>query len=87
MRALFGRVRDLGDAEVEAVLASPEGQRIEQMVVYSGVGVPAEVKDYLEQFVKHADADELIVAHQSPEADARLRSAELLADAMALAGA
>jgi luciferase family oxidoreductase group 1 len=69
----------LTDEEADAVLASPEGAQIEQMVVYSAVGRPAEVRDYLERFAKHADADELIVALQSPVVEDRLRSAEFLA--------
>jgi len=43
------------------------------------------VLDYLEEFTKHADADELIVAHQSQGVATRLRSVELLAEAAGLA--
>jgi luciferase family oxidoreductase group 1 len=82
VRALARPGRRLSDDEVDLVLSSPEGAQIEQMVVYSAVGTPSDVRDYLEAFAKHADADELIVALQSPASDARLRSAELLADAM-----
>jgi hypothetical protein len=39
------------------------------------------VRDYLDEFARHADADELIVAHQAPGTTARLRSVELLATA------
>ena len=51
-------------------------------MTYSAVGTPSEVAEYIEDFAKHADADELITAHQSPTADARLRSVELLADSV-----
>lgn len=81
VNALLARGRSLTDEEADLVLASPEGQRIEAMVTYSAIGRPSEVKDYLDGFVKHADADELIVALQSPTIEQRLRSAELLADA------
>jgi luciferase family oxidoreductase group 1 len=86
--ALFGRGRIFTDEEADAILGSPAGQHARQMLTYSAVGSPAEVSEYIEGFVKHADADELIVAHQSPGTDARLRSAELLADCAdhALAG-
>jgi hypothetical protein len=40
--------------------------------------------DYLDEFTAHADADELIVAHQSNGTEARLRSVELLAMAAGL---
>jgi luciferase family oxidoreductase group 1 len=85
-RAKRARVRafarpgiQLTDEQADAVLTTPEGSHIEQMVVYSAVGRPADVRDYLERFAKHADADELIVALQSPGTEDRLRSAELLA--------
>jgi luciferase family oxidoreductase group 1 len=82
VRALARPGLRLSDAEADVVLASPEGQHIAQMVVYSAVGRPADVRDYLENFAKHADADELIVALQSPTSEARLRSASLLAAEM-----
>lgn len=77
----------LSDDEADAALASPEGQRIEQMMTYAAVGRPADVRDQLEVFVKHADADELIVALPSPGVDARLRSAELVSQALLLPAA
>ena len=82
VRALARPGRALTDEEVDAVLSSPEGSQIEQMVVYSAVGRPGEVREYLETFAKHADADELIVALQSPVTAARQRSAELVAAEM-----
>lgn len=82
VNALLARGRSLTDEEADLVLASPEGQRIESMVTYSAVGRPDEVKYYLDGFAKHADADELIVALQSPTIEQRLRSAQLLADAV-----
>jgi luciferase family oxidoreductase group 1 len=82
VRALARPGRRLSDEEIDAVLASPEGAQIEQMVRYAAVGRPADVRQYLENFAKSADADELIVALQSPGAEARLRSAELLASEM-----
>jgi luciferase family oxidoreductase group 1 len=80
--ALFGRGRSLTDDEAEAVLESPAGRHIEQMTRYSAIGTPDEVSEYIEAFAKHADADELIVAHQSPTTEARLRSVELLAESV-----
>jgi luciferase family oxidoreductase group 1 len=86
--AMYGRGRIFTDQEADEILGSPAGQHLQQMFKYSAVGTPAEVSEYAEAFVKHADADELIVAHQSVSTQARLRSAELLADSVehALAG-
>jgi luciferase family oxidoreductase group 1 len=79
---LFGKGRDLSNEEADALLASPAGQHVRQMTRYSAVGTADEVSEYVEAFAKHADADELIVAHQSPTAEDRLRSVELLASAV-----
>jgi len=73
------RATELSDEQADALLASPQGRHVEQMVTYSAVGRPTDVRDYLQWFAKHADADELIVALHSPGPAARLRSAELLA--------
>jgi len=77
--SMFGRGRTLTDDEADAILDSPAGLHVQQMVTYSAVGTPRDVSEYIWAFAKHADADELMVVHQSPTAEARLRSAELLA--------
>ncbi len=79
-----GSGRKFTDAEADMVLASPQGQHVTTMVKYSAVGTSAEVKDYLDAFGKHADADELIVAFQSTQIEQRLTSAHLLAEVMDL---
>ena len=84
---LVGFEQQYTDAEADEILDSPQGRHLMQMATYSAVGTPAEVKDYVELFAKHADADELIVAHQSPTVEQRLRSVELLAEACDLADA
>jgi luciferase family oxidoreductase group 1 len=82
VRALARPGRHLSDDDVDRILASPEGRQIEDMLRYTAVGRPPEVRDYLENFARTADADELIVALQSPSSSARLRSAELVASEM-----
>jgi luciferase family oxidoreductase group 1 len=82
---LFGRGRSFTDEEVELLLQSAAGQHVDQMMTHTAVGTPAQVREHLEGFAKLADADELIVAHQSPTTEQRLRSAELTAQAMDLA--
>jgi luciferase family oxidoreductase group 1 len=77
---LVGADQIYSDEQADLVLESPQGRQLLQMMRYSAVGTPAEVKEYLDGFAQHADADELIVAHQSPSIEARLRSAALLAD-------
>jgi len=82
VKALLGRGQRWSDEEAAAVLDSPAGASIRDMGRYSAVGTRADVKAYLEQFVKTADADELITVHPSPSLEARLRSVELLAAAV-----
>ena len=72
--------RDLTDDEADAILASPQGQQIAQMMHYSAVGTPDRVKAYLDEFADLAGADELITAHSSPTIEQRLRSVDLLAE-------
>ena len=70
------------DAQIDIFLTTPNGRQIANMMKYSAVGTPTDVRGYLEDFAAEAQADELIVAHQSPQIAERLRSVELLADAM-----
>jgi len=78
---------DVSDEQADEILASPQGAQIAEMMRYSAVGTPSEVKEYLDGFAVHADADELIVVPASPGIDARLRSLELLADVAGLVAA
>lgn len=86
VKQMVGRDRALSDQEADAVLDSPSGQQIWQMAQYSAVGTPDEVGDYLDWFVPHADADELIVASNTPTTESMLHSFELLAKAVKLSG-
>lgn len=82
----LGRGRSFTDDEADALLESLAGQHIRHMTTYSAVGTGPEVAEYVEGFTKHADADELMIAHQSPTSGERLRSVELLAEVAGLPG-
>lgn len=86
MRAarMLARGKDLTDDEVDALLASPQGQYFLGMMRYTAVGTPEVVADYLASFAEHAGADELMAVLASPGIDARLRSLELVADVAGL---
>jgi luciferase family oxidoreductase group 1 len=75
---------EVSDEQADEILASPQGQQIAEMMRYSAAGTPEAVREYLDSFAVHADADELMVAPSSPGIDARLRSLELLADVSGL---
>ena len=79
-RASSAGNRDFTDDEADAILASPQGRQVIQMMHYSAVGDPDEVAGYLDGFVEHADADELIIVLASPTLETRLRSLDIVAD-------
>ena len=86
---LFARSRgvsssqlDLGDEDADELLAAGLAAHVDEMLTYAAVGTTTEVAGYLDAFVGQTGADELIVAHQAPSVSARLRSVELLAEAM-----
>ncbi len=72
--------RDLTDDEADAIIASPQGRQVVQMMHYSAIGEPSAVKSYLDEFAELAGVDELITAHSSPTIEQRLHSVDLLAD-------
>jgi luciferase family oxidoreductase group 1 len=76
--------RPYSDETADALIASPQGQQVLRMMTYCAAGDHGEVRRYLEWFAGHADADELIIAHQGPTADQRLRSVEIVAEAAGL---
>ena len=82
--AILGRARDYSDEQADALLRTPQGQHVLQMTTYAAIGTPDTVREYLEAFAVHADADELIVVHASPTIEARLRSVDLVADVSGL---
>jgi luciferase family oxidoreductase group 1 len=86
--SLYGRGRpgqdleELTDEQADQLLAAGVGAQVDQMLTYCAVGTPAQVSDYLDGFISHTEADEVIVAHQAPAIEGRLRSVTLLAEAM-----
>ncbi len=86
--SLYGRGRrsqdtmDLTDEQADQLLAAGVGAQVDQMLTYAAVGTTAQVSDYLDGFIRHTEADEVIVAHQATSIEGRLRSVTLLAEAM-----
>ncbi|WP_127553025.1 LLM class flavin-dependent oxidoreductase [Actinoplanes sp. OR16] len=73
---------DYTDAEIDAFLTTPNGRQLASMLTYTAVGTRDEVGAYLTTFAKEAQADELIVAHQSTRIADRLASVALTAEAV-----
>ena len=86
--SLYGRGRrgqgteSLTDEQADELLAAGAGDQVDQMLTYSAIGTPVQVSDYLDGFIRRTEADELIVAHQAPTIEGRLRSVTRLAEAM-----
>jgi luciferase family oxidoreductase group 1 len=86
---LFARSRgissnqvDFTDEEADQLLAAGLAGHVDEMLTFAAVGAPAQVGEYLDRFRERTGADELIVTHQAPSVESRLRSVRLLADAM-----
>jgi len=73
---------EITDEQADELLAGGAAAHVDHMLTYSAVGTPREVSDYLDGFLGKTGADELIVAHQAPAIEDRLRSVTLLAEAM-----
>ncbi len=85
-REMFSRGRErLTFEEVDALLQSPRGAVVDEMLHFSGVGTPAEVAVCLDDFQRMTGADELILVHRALSVGTRLRSVELLAEYLDLA--
>ena len=75
---------EYSDAEIDAFLTTPNGRQIADMMRYTAVGTPDEVRRFLAQFAESVQADEVIVAHHAEDTAARLRSVELTARALGI---
>ena len=96
MRAigLFARTRgvsaaelELTDADGDQLLAAGLDAHVDEMLTYAAVGTSSEVGDYVDSFRARTGADELIVTHQAPAIEDRLRSVTLLAEALSAVAA
>ena len=83
----LSRIDHISDEEADALLESRAGQQVLRMMEYTAVGDPPAVRRYLDDFARHAHADELIVTLMSPGLENRLGAATLLAEAAELPAA
>jgi luciferase family oxidoreductase group 1 len=82
-KSIFSRGdRRLSDEEAGALLRSPQGAAVDEMLTYTGVGTADQVAAYLDAFQEKTDADELITVHYAASVAERVRSVELLAEAV-----
>jgi luciferase family oxidoreductase group 1 len=81
-RRLGVREQDVTDEQADELLAGGVSLQVDHMLTYTAAGTPREVGDYLEDFLRLTNADELITVHQVPTSEGRLRSVTLLAEAL-----
>jgi luciferase family oxidoreductase group 1 len=81
-RQLGVRELDMTDEQSDQLLAAGAAAQVDGMLTYTAVGTPRQVQDYLDGFLRHTEADELMVAHQAPTIEGRLQSVALLSEAM-----
>jgi luciferase family oxidoreductase group 1 len=85
--SLYGRqlgIKDLDmtDEQADQLLAAGAGAQVDEMLTYTALGTQHQVQDYLDGFLRQTEADELMVTHQAPMIEDRLRSVVLLGEAM-----
>jgi luciferase family oxidoreductase group 1 len=87
--ALYGRrpggeqTAEVSDAYADQLLAAGMAPHVDHMLTFTAKGTPGDVRAYLDEFIERTGVDELIVGHHAPALDAKLRSVELLAEALA----
>ena len=84
VKSFAGRGKNFSDSQIKQIRDSYQGQQILDMLKYSAVGTASEVRDYLEDFQRLAQADELMISLQSTTHDEVLSSMKILASAWAL---
>ena len=73
---------EIPDEQADHLLAAGMAAHVDQMLTFTAMGTTDDVRTYLTEFAERTLADELITAHHAPSIGARLRSVELLAEAM-----
>jgi putative transposase len=74
----------LDDSQIDAILDSPDGSFVDEMMTYTACGTPDDVRAYLEDFQRFTAADELMTVHQGGVVDDRILSLTLTAKVMDL---
>ena len=74
-----GRDAELTLDQAGELYDTPAGEQIRGMLRYTAIGGPERVREELDAFGKHADADELILAFAAPTHAERLAGARIVA--------
>ena len=74
----------LTEEEVDQILDSPRARAVDEMLTYSAVGTGEEAAAYLADFQQRTGVQELITVHYADSVENRVRSVEILAEAVGL---
>jgi luciferase family oxidoreductase group 1 len=79
----FGVVgADVSDEQADEILAAGAAPHVDETLIQTAVGTPDHVRDFLGDFLRLTNADELITVHPAPNTEDRLHSIALLMEAM-----
>ena len=85
VRRFFSRDgQPLSDEDADFILRSPQAASVDHMMQYTAVGPPDDVQQYLDDFARRADADELMIVFQGSTIDVRVHALELVAKSAGL---
>ena len=73
---------EITDEQADQLLAAGAAVHVDEMLTYSAIGTPGEVRTYLDEFAGRTKADARITVHHASSIEARLNSVTLLAEAM-----
>lgn len=79
IRFFLTRDRGLDDQQVDRIMQTPQGRQVLRMLHYRVVGTARTALEQLEEFRRHADADELIISPAATTIDERLEAVERVA--------
>lgn len=79
VHAMVARGRDLTTKQLDQLVDSFAGPQVTQMLRYNAVGNPEEISTYLDEFAKHARADELMLSIQDDDESSLLESLDIVA--------
>ncbi|MCI6205580.1 MAG: LLM class flavin-dependent oxidoreductase [Corynebacterium glucuronolyticum] len=79
VHAMVARGRDLTTKQLDQLVDSFAGHQVTQMLRYNAVGNPEEISTYLDEFAKHARADELMLSIQDDDESSLLESLDIVA--------
>lgn len=84
VRSMASRGGEISDEQLDAIINSPSGAQILDMLKFTAIGTRDKIRTELNQFAELARADELMISLQGTTHDEAMRSMTILAEAWEL---